>query len=173
MKEQLEVHFSRALIDCPHCGGYFFFTQPPLTTLSGLTSAGTQRKKCSACLRVFSVPLFKNQDALQCIVRAVVTHQEIKASIKSTGLSTRLYYFYLDKLAQLFAAYSRLNEEKRIHRDHLALYTHGKVVPLAHKRGFYTLLTSEGDSGYILLQTNNLTKTALHHDDIYQRAYYQ
>jgi hypothetical protein len=168
LNEQLAIHFSRELTDCSNCGGYFFFNKPSLTTLSGYTSSGRQRKKCIACERVFTLPYFKNSGALKQVLSALIAHQEIGESVKSTGLSARLYYFYLEKLAQLLTTFSRLNEEKVMGRDHLALYTHGKVIKLAHKRGFYTLLTSEGESGYILQQTNNLTKTAVDSDDIYR-----
>ena len=168
LKEKLEVHFARKLTDCPACAPYFFFTESPKAILHGYTSAGRQRKRCSVCQRVFTQPYFKNRHALRLVLSSIIANQEIKESIKATGLSARLYYFYLEKLAQLFAGFSRLNEEKVMRRHYLALYTHGKVLHLAHKRGFYTLLSTEVDSGYIVLQTNNLTKIVLTEDDIYQ-----
>ncbi|WP_372880537.1 hypothetical protein [Psychromonas sp.] len=168
LAEKLEVHFARKLSDCPGCAPYFFFNESPKATLHGYTSAGRQRKKCSLCQRVFTPACFKNRNALRLILSCIIANKEIRESIKETGLSARLYYFYLEKLAQIFASFSRLKEEQVMLRPYLALHTHGKVLHLAHQRGFYTLLTSEVDSGYIVLQTNNLTNIPLTEEDIYR-----
>jgi len=167
INEKLEANFARKLTGCPQCAQYFFFSKSPKSTLHGHTSAGTQRKRCSQCHAVFSQANFKNINALRLILSSIMANQEIKKSIKKTGLSARLYYFYLEKLAQLFVNFSRLNEEKVIHRKHLPLYTQGKVIHLAHKRGFYSLLTSDVDSGYILLQNNNLIRECLAKEEVY------
>jgi len=167
INEKLAANFTRKLTACPKCAQYFFFSKNPESTLHGYTSAGTQRKRCSLCHAVFSQTNFKNINALRLVLSSIMANQEIKKSIKVTGLSARLYYFYLDKLAQLFVNFSRLNEEKVIRRKHLALYTQGKVVHLAHKRGFYSLLTSDTTSGYILLQNNNLTRECLAKEEVY------
>ncbi|PKH01923.1 hypothetical protein CXF72_14680, partial [Psychromonas sp. MB-3u-54] len=167
VNEKLEVNFARKLTGCPKCAQYFFFSQSTQSISHGYTSAGTQRKKCAACDAVFTLPHFKNINALRLILTTITANQEIKKAIKATGLSARLYYFYLDKLARILVNFSRLNEEKVIQRNHLALYTQGKVVHLAHKRGFYTLLTSDLDSGYLLLQNNNLTRASLPKKSVY------
>ncbi|MGB5444526.1 MAG: hypothetical protein WBM99_03380, partial [Psychromonas sp.] len=168
LKEKLDLLFARKLTDCPACAPYFFFTGSPKATLHGYTSAGRQRKKCAVCQRVFTQPCFKNRNALRQILSCIIANKAITVSIKETGLSARLYYFYLEKLAQIFATFSRLNEEKVMRRSTLALYSHGKVLHLSHQRGFYTLMTAEVDSGYIVLQSNNLTNIPLPEDDIYQ-----
>jgi len=167
INEKLELNFARKLTGCPKCAQYFFFSKNPKSTLHGYTSAGTQRKRCSLCHAVFSQANFKNINALRLVLSSIMANQEINKSIKITGLSARLYYFYLEKLAQIFVNFSRLNEEKMIHRKHLALYTQGEVVHLAHKRGFYSLLTSDTTSGYILLQNNNLTRGSLAKEEVY------
>lgn len=167
INEKLEVNFARKLTACPKCAQYFFFSKSTKSISHGYTSAGTQRKRCSACHAVFSQANFKNINALKLILSSIMESQDIKKSIKTTGLSARLYYFYLEKLAQIFVDFSRLNEEKVIRRKYLALYTQGKVVHLAHQRGFYSLLTSETTSGYLFLQNNNLTREALAKEAIY------
>lgn len=156
INEKLEVNFARKLTGCPKCSQYFFFSKSTKSISHGYTSAGIQRKKCSVCHAVFTLPYFKNINALRLILTSIMANQEIKISIKATGLSARLYYFYLDKLARILVDFSRLNEEKVIQQKQLALYTQGKVVHLAHKKGFYTLLTSDTASGYLFLQNNNL-----------------
>ncbi|ABM04565.1 hypothetical protein Ping_2860 [Psychromonas ingrahamii 37] len=161
INEKLELNFARKLTGCRKCAQYFFFEKSTKSISHGYTSAGTQRKKCSDCHAVFTLPYFKNINALRLILNSIMANQEIKESIKATGLSARLYYFYLNKLAQILVTFSRLNEEKVIQQKQLSLYTQGKVVHLAHNRGFYTLLTSEVDSGYLLLQNNNLTRESL------------
>jgi hypothetical protein len=167
--EKLELNFARKLTACPKCCQYFFFSKSTKCTLHGYTSAGTQRKKCSVCHAVFSQPNFKNINALRLILSTIMANHEIKQAIKVSGLSPRLYYFYLQKLAQLFASFSRLNEEKVMHSKHLALYTEGRVVHLAHKRGFYTLLTADPESGYLFLQNNNLIRGELAKEAIYDK----
>ncbi|MFT6141536.1 MAG: transposase-like protein [Psychromonas sp.] len=159
--EKNEVNFARKLTGCPKCSQYFFFDKSTESISYGYTSAGTQRKKCSACHAVFTQPYFKNINGLRLILNAIMVNQEIKKSIKVTGLSARLYYFYLDKLAQILVNFSRLNEEKVIQQKQLSLYTQGKVVHLSHKRGFYTLLTSDTESGYLFLQNHNLMRGEL------------
>lgn len=47
------------------------------------------------------------------------------------------------------------------------MQTEGRIIHLHHQRGFYTLLTSEAHSGYILLQSTNLTQQQLPIQDIY------
>jgi transposase-like protein len=167
LQEKLESQFGQKLTDCPKCSHYFFITEKTTTKLHGFTSAGTQRKKCTQCNTVFTVPHYKNSDALKAVLATIVAHQDMRESIKSSGLSARLYYFYLNKLALILSNFSRLNEQAIIKRHYLALYTQGKRFDLDHKRGIYTLITSEVKSGYILLQSNNLTQLALQDKDIY------
>jgi hypothetical protein len=167
INEKIEVNFARKLTGCPKCAQYFSFDKRTQSISHGYTSAGTQRKKCSACDTVFTLPYFKNINALRLILSSIMANQEIKKSIKATGLSARLYYFNLDKLAQILVNFSRLNEEKVIQQKQLSLYTQGKVVHLAHKRGFYTLLTADTASGYLLLQNNNLTRASFPKKAVY------
>lgn len=158
LKEKLEFQFGRKLTGCPKCYKFFFITERTDAKRHGFTPAGTQRKKCSQCHCIFTLPNFKNIDALKLVLAAVIANRESRESIKSTGLSARLYYFYLDKLTLIFSNFSRLNEETVMKRKQLAMHTEGRVLHLEHHRGLYTLITSEVESGYILLQTNNLTK---------------
>ena len=167
LREKVEFQFGRKLTDCPKCYKYFFMTEKTDTKLYGYTSAGTQRKKCSQCHSIFSLQNFKNIDALKLVLSTIIANKEIRALIKSTGLSARLYYFYLNKLALILSNFSRLNEENVIKRKYLAMHTEGKVLHLDHHRGLYTLITSEVESGYILLQTNNLTKQSISEYYIY------
>ena len=167
LKEKLEFQFGRKLTGCRKCYNYFFITQRTDAKLHGFTSAGTQRKMCSQCHSIFTLQNFKNIDALKAVLSTIIANKEIRESIKSTGLSARLYYFYLNKLALIFSNFSRLHEEDVIKRKQLAMHTEGKVVHLNHKRGLYALITSEVESGYILLQTNNLTKQSISEYYIY------
>ena len=157
-EEKLAFHFGRKLTGCSKCNPYFFITEATDTKLYGFTSAGTQRKKCSQCKTIFTLQNFKNINAIKCVLAAVIAKKEIRSAIKSTGLSARLYYFYLNKLALIFSNFSRLHEETVMKRKHLLMHTESRVVHLEHHRGLYTLMTAEADSGYILLHTNNLTK---------------
>ena len=158
LKEKLEFQFGRKLTGCPKCHNFFFITERTDAKRHGFTPAGSQRKKCSQCNSIFTLQNFKNIDALKSVLAAVITKKEVRSLLKSTGLSARLYYFYLNKLALIFSNFSRLNEETVMKRKRLAMYTQGRVLHLEHRRGLYTLITAEVESGYILLQTNNLTK---------------
>ena len=156
--EKFTHQFGRKLTGCPKCNDCFFLSEETQTKLSGFTSAGTQRKKCIQCNCVFTVANIKNIMALKLVLQAVQAGGELSESIKFTGLSARLYYFYLDKLAIIFSNFSRLNEETALHKHKMAMTTQGKLLHFSHRRGVYHLITAEIESGYILLQTNNLTK---------------
>lgn len=170
VKEQLDFYFARKITHCKHCYHYFFFNDKNNAQLHGFTPAGTQRLKCDHCQKVYSLSKHKNIEALQTVLTSVVKNMDINAAIKESCLPSRLYYFYLEKLALLLTNYSRLKEQDVMPRDYMALQTEGKIIPLNHQRGFYTLLTSEACSGYILLQTVNLTQQALPEQDIYNSS---
>lgn len=167
LDEKLSMQLGRKISDCPACHPYFFITDKTLSIRHGYTSAGIQRKKCCHCQRVFSLPHDKNMALYKVMLEAIFYGKSVNETIKSSGLSARLYYFYLDKIANLFRNFSRQNEETMVDCDYLALHTQGKVLHLAHQRGFYNLITSENDSGYVLLQSNNLTKQKLNPQEIY------
>lgn len=166
-KEKFDFQFGRNSTGCPSCYKYFFVTEKTDSKLHGFTSAGTQRKKCNQCNSVFTPKKYKNIDALKLVLSSINFQNDIRESIKSTGLPPRLYYFYLNKLALIFSNFSRISEERAVTRKYLALYSEGKVLHLEHQRGFYTLITAEADSGYILLQSNNITQQSLSKKDIY------
>ncbi|WP_413693777.1 hypothetical protein [Psychromonas sp. KJ10-2] len=167
LKEKLDFHFARKITHCRHCYSHFFFNEKNRSQLHGFTVAGTQRLKCKNCQHVYSETKHKNVEAITQVLQTIIDKLDINSAIRKTGLSARLYYFYLEKLSLLLTNFSRLKEQEEINRDSLSLQTEGKVVHLNHKRGFYTLLTAEADSGYILLQTTNLTKVELLEQDIY------
>lgn len=156
--EKLKKQFAHKITGCKKCSPYFFINRSPLSKLHGFTSAGTQRKKCTKCRAVFTLPGFKNADALKRVLKSIIEKKEIKIALQESGLSTRLYYFYLSKLALLLSNFSRNNEEKVLQREYLGMHSEGRLIELTHSRGFYTLFSAEIGSGYILLQTNNLTK---------------
>lgn len=167
LKEKLDFHFARKITHCRHCYSHFFFNEKNGSQLHGFTVAGTQRLKCKNCQRVYSESKHKNIDAIALVLQTIIDKLDINSAIRKSGLPARLYYFYLEKLSLLFTNFSRLKEQDEVNRASLALQTEGKVLHLHHKRGFYTLLTAEADSGYILLQTNNLTRENLLKQDIY------
>jgi len=167
IEEKLSFHFSRKITHCKHCYRYFFFNEKNTAQLHGFTPAGTQRLKCNSCERIYSLGKHKNIGAMRNVLSTIVDNLDINTAIKKTGLSSRLYYFYLEKLAILLTNYSRLKEQDKIPRDYIGLQTEGKIIHLNHQRGFYTLMTSEANSGYILLQSTNLTKQNLPPQDIY------
>ncbi|AGH82127.1 hypothetical protein PCNPT3_10955 [Psychromonas sp. CNPT3] len=158
LKEKTLFHFGRKLTGCPKCHPYFFLTEPSPAKLHGFTSAGTQRKKCSQCNTVFSLQNYKKIAVLKRVLNSVLKHHDTKTAIKETQLSARLYYFYLDKLARILGNFSRIREQLNIQDKHLVIHSEGRSFKLEHHRGVYTLLSAEGDSGYILLQTNNMTQ---------------
>jgi len=167
LKEKLAFHFARKISHCHHCYQYFFFNDKNEAQLHGFTAAGTQRLKCKSCQRIYSLSRHKNISIIRLVLQTIVENMDINNAIRKTGLSARLYYFYLEKLSLLLTNYSRLQEQEVMQRDYIALQTEGKVVHLNHQRGFYSLLTAEANSGYILLQTSNLTKQLLGEQDIY------
>lgn len=156
--EKLEQQLGYKVIGCKKCSPYFFIETTPLSKLHGFTSAGTQRKKCAQCGAVFTLPEYKNVNALKMVLASVIAKKEIKVAIQESGLSARLYYFYLNKLAVIFSNFSRLNEQKILHNDYLGMRSEGRLITLSRQRGIYALFTAEIDSGYIILQTNNLTQ---------------
>jgi len=167
LKEKLDFHFAKKITHCRHCYGYFFFNEKNGSHLHGFTAAGTQRLKCKNCQHVYSETKHKNVEAITQVLQTIIDKLDINSAIRKTGLSARLYYFYLEKLSLILTNFSRLKEQEELKRENLSLQTEGKVIHLNHKRGFYTLLTAEADSGYILLQTTNLTKVELSEQDIY------
>ncbi len=168
IKEKLDIHFSAKLNHCPKCSCYFFFDKNTSLHKYGFTSSGRQRKQCAQCGLVFTMANFKKTEKLKSVLSTIVSAQETRKAIKTTGLSPKSYYFYLQQLSLILANFSRLNEEKIIERKHLGLHSEGKVLSLIHKRGVYSLITTEINSGYVLLQSHNLTRTSLHAEDIYQ-----
>ncbi|WP_028862392.1 hypothetical protein [Psychromonas aquimarina] len=168
IKEKLEIHFSAKLNHCPKCSSYFFFEKDTRLHKYGFTSSGRQRQQCAACGSVFTKANFKKNKQLQAVLSTIVNKQETREAIKTTGLSPKSYYFYLHQLSLILANFSRINEEKIIERKYLGLHSEGKVLSLKHKRGVYSLISSEINSGYILLQSHNLTRTKLHTEDNYQ-----
>jgi len=170
LAEKMEKQFGDKVVGCKRCAPYFFVNPSPPARLHGFTSAGTQRKKCAQCSAIFTQPDFKNVDALQRVLASLVEKKEIKVAIKESGLAPRLYYFYLNKLAQIFSNFSHSNEEWALRREYLGMHSEGRLIELTHQRGFYTLFTAEIDSGYILLQSNNLTKLSFPDAFIYKES---
>ncbi len=170
LSEKLEQYFAHKAVGCNRCSPYFFITKTPQSKLHGFTSAGTQRKKCSQCGAVFTQSEYKNVDALKLVLASLQKKSEIKIAIKESGLSSRLYYFYLNKLAVIFSNFSHLNEQKILMNEYLGMHSEGRLLPLSHQRGIYALFTAEIESGYILLQTNNLTKQPVEDDFLYQES---
>lgn len=167
LNEKLTQKFAQKLIGCKKCSPYFFINSTPESKRHGYTSAGTQRKKCCQCGAVFTLPDFKNQHAMKKVLSSLLRHKEIKAAVSETGLSARLYYFYLNKLALLLSNFSRECEEKKLTSGYLGLHSEGRLLKLSHQRGIYILFTAEIGSGYILLQTHNLTKHVFADEFIY------
>tara|TARA_R110001583_G_scaffold6618_7_gene33628 strand:+ start:3119 stop:4477 length:1359 start_codon:yes stop_codon:yes gene_type:complete len=158
LDEKLTQQFAQKVIGCKKCSPYFFISSMPQSKRHGYTSAGTQRKKCCQCGTVFTLPDFKNSQVMKKVLASLLSNKDIKTSVSESGLSARLYYFYLNKLALLFSNFSRINESKQLTRDYLGLHSEGRLLELSHQRGIYSLYSAEIDSGYILLQTHNLTK---------------
>ena len=167
LAEKLTQQFAQKVVGCKKCSPYFFITPTPKSKRHGFTSAGTQRKKCCQCGTVFTLPDFKNNSALKIVLASVLGTKEIKVAIKESGLSARLYYFYLNKLALLLSNFSRVNENKILTREYLGMHSEGRLLELSHQRGVYSVFTAEIDSGYILLQTHNLTKHTFADEFIY------
>ena len=166
-EEKVRFHFGRKITHCKDCHQYFFFNEKNKAQLHGFTAAGTQRLKCQNCQRVYTASRHKNIGAMREVLQTIFENKDINAAIKQTNLSARLYYFYLEKLSLLLTNFSRLKEQDAMQCDYITLQTEGRVVHLKHNRGFYTLLTAEAKSGYVLLQTTNITKEMLLKEDIY------
>lgn len=170
LSEKLEQQFAQKIVGCKKCSPYFFISKETQSKRHGFTSAGTQRKKCCYCDAVFTQPDFKNSDALKRVLASLLSSREIKIAIKESGLSARLYYFYLHKLALLLSNFSRIKERTLLTREYLGLHSEGRLLALSHQRGLYTVFSAEIDSGYILLQTHNLTKHQFADEFIYHET---
>jgi hypothetical protein len=170
LSEKLQQQLGNKVVGCKKCSPYFFIDPIPPSKLHGFTSAGTQRKKCTQCGNVFTLPEYKNISALKAVLASVISKKEIKLAIKESGLSARLYYFYLNKLASIFSNFSRLNEQKTLNNEYLGMHSEGRLMTLSHQRGTYTLFTAEIESGYILLQTNNLTHKPIEEAFLYNES---
>ncbi len=158
LKEKIQLHFGRKLIGCPKCHPYYFLNKPVTSKLHGFTSSGTQRKKCSQCHTVFSMKSYKKIDVLKRVLSSVLNYKNTTSVMHETQLSARLYYFYLDKLAIILGNFSRIQEQSKINNKSLVVHSEGRLLKFAHQRGVYTLFSAEEESGYILLQTNNMTQ---------------
>jgi len=170
LAEKLEQQLGYKAVGCKKCSPYFFIDPIPASKLHGFTSAGTQRKKCTQCGSVFTLSEYKNVSALKEVLGSVISKKEIKLAIKESGLSARLYYFYLNKLAVIFSNFSRLNEQKILNNEYLGMHSEGRLMTLSRQRGTYTLFTAEIESGYILLQTNNLTHKPVEQAFLYNES---
>ncbi|GLS92541.1 hypothetical protein GCM10007916_36130 [Psychromonas marina] len=168
--EKLELQFGQKVVGCKKCSPYYFMMATPDSKLHGFTSAGTQRKKCTHCGGIFTLPDFKNIDALKQVLNSVTEKKEVKAAIQESGLSARLYYFYLNKLSLIFSNFSRLNELQLLNREYLGIHSEGRLLSLNHQRALYHLFSVEIESGYVLLQSNNLTKLAISEAAVYQET---
>ncbi|WP_413700014.1 hypothetical protein ACLKMH_22365 [Psychromonas sp. KJ10-10] len=167
LEEKLDQQFAKKVVGCKKCDSYFFISSTPDSKRHGYTSAGTQRKKCSQCNAIFTLPDFKNTVAMKIVLASLLGNKDIKTAVSESGLSARLYYFYLNKLAILLSNFSRDNESKHLTGDYIGLHSEGRLLELKHKRGIYLLFSAEIDSGYILLQTHNLTKRDFAEEFIY------
>jgi hypothetical protein len=170
LAEKLDQQFGAKVVGCKKCSPHFFITSIPPSKLHGFTSAGTQRKKCSKCGAVFTLPEYKNVNALKLVLASILAKKEIKIAIKESGLSARLYYFYLNKLASVLSNFSRLNEQKILQNEYLGMHSEGRLISLNRQRGIYMLFTAEINSGYILLQTNNLTEQPVEDAFLYKET---
>lgn len=167
LTEKITLKFGLKVVGCTKCQPNFFDYEKLKSIACGFTGAGTPRRKCSKCLRVFTVPNFKNVNALRSVLNSIIANVEINQAIKISGLSARLYYFYLNQLSVIFSNYSRINEQNKLYTQRLVTHSLGGVVPFLHGRGVYNLVTAEANSGYILLQSNNLTGLDLPTEDRY------
>jgi len=170
LSEKLTLQFGQKVIGCKKCSPYFFISDTPPSKLHGFTSAGTQRKKCSQCGSVFTRAEYKNVSALKSVLAAVIDKKEVSIALKESALPARLFYFYLNKLASIFSNFSRLNEQKVLQGGYLGMHSEGRLLNLNHQRGIYSLFTAEIESGYVLLQTNNLSKLAIPDDYLYDEV---
>lgn len=168
LNEKTLLKFGLKAVGCLKCQPVFFSGVDTKSTAFGFTGAGTPRRKCNNCHHVFTLPNFKNVDALKSVLNAILANVEIQETIKLSGLPARLYYFYLNQLAVIFSNYSRLNEQNKLYTQRLVTHTVGGVIPFQHGRGVYNLISAEAKSGYILLQSNNLTELELAKDDTYE-----
>jgi hypothetical protein len=167
--EKEKLHFGRKLNGCVNCSNLFFSNDNFLKKDSqyGFTSAGTPRHRCSTCQKIYSKRHFKNTDPLKKILDAIIADTETGEMVKSTGLSSRLYYFYLDKLASVLSNFSRQNEQNKLNVKNLVMHTQGNKLSLKGKKGLYNLVTVEPSSGYLLLQSINLTQVEVKKEEIY------
>ncbi|WP_369433855.1 hypothetical protein [Psychromonas sp. MME1] len=167
LDEKINFHLSRKIGGCPICNHNFFIGGGQESIRHGFTSAGIQRKKCNHCHAVFTLPQDKNRALYQLMIAAISSAKSSHEVIKELGISARLFYFYLNKLAIILSNFSRMLEDKGLVGDDLSLHSEGRVLQLAYQRGFYYLITSHSDSGYVLLQSHNLTKQKLKPEDTY------
>lgn len=170
LSEKLTLQFGQKVIGCKKCSPYFFISNTPPSKLHGFTSAGTQRKKCSQCRSVFTQAEYKNVNALKNVLASVIEKKEVNVALKESGLPARLFYFYLNKLASIFSNFSRSNEQLALKGGYLGMHSEGRLLNLKHQRGIYTLLTTEIESGYVLLQSNNLSKLTIPDDYLYDEV---
>ena len=167
LAEKIELHFGRKVVGCRKCQPHFFDGVQLATRQYGFTSSGTVRKRCIQCQHVFTAANYKNKIALHAVLASVIANVDAGEAVKSTGLSSRLYYFYLNQLAEIFSSFCRLNEQQKLYKQRLVMHTIGHVVNFKHQRRAYVLITAEASSGYILLQSSNLTQVALAPEQAY------
>ena len=168
LAEKAVLTFGTKVIGCKKCHPIFFEGKGEESTSFGHTGAGTQRRKCSNCKTIYTLPRFKNIEALKSVLTSIVANVEIKKAVQLTALPARLYYFYLNQLAIILGNYARLNEQNKLYTQRLVTHTFGNVVPFSHGRGVYNLMTAEAKSGYILLQSNNLTAEMVENEFVYR-----
>ena len=98
LNEKLTYQLGRKISACPFCNDYFFVARKEKSIRHGFTSAGIQRQKCNHCHAIFTLPQDKNRDRYKLLLETILSAKSRHEAINVSGLSARLYYFYLNKL---------------------------------------------------------------------------
>lgn len=159
-------NFSTAPFGCPDCKPVFF--EPPLTASRyGKTSAGRQRLKCNNCDKIFTPGSLNADPRWNQIIQGIMARRSALAIAYDIDVSPKVYYQLLHRLANGLRMMARKLESQNAQKPFMAILTESKVLPFKHGHSLWALSSCDADSGYVLLNSTNLSQVSIPEDGHY------
>jgi len=166
--ERAQQHLSKAPCGCSQCEPGFFLGPTVGVKRYGKTGANSQRYQCRQCQSVFTQPHIKNTEQLCQLFNFLSQGHNPQQIMQQLSIAPKIYYQLLQRLYHCLRFYSRLQEQRALPHDFIALHTESKVHEFSEQKRIWALCSNEVQSGYVLLHTHNQTQVELS-----QAVYYQ
>ncbi|MDX1302297.1 hypothetical protein [Photobacterium sp.] len=166
IKQNYQQHLQQKLAACPQCKPNFLYKSSAISKVLsyGVTPAGTQRRKCASCGKIFSLLNTEQMTRkLQHLFDLLVSGEKPQDLIKCSQMHSKKFYQSLGQLSALLRHFSRIQEQCRLSvARNVTLMTHSQVVRCragvtgSHGVDLWFLSTTDAKTGYQFLQTSNL-----------------